>query len=58
MSNFLWKEENKKLIRKKKLCQPTVPIFFGDVSGNKEQFFLRLVLVDLLDFDLINIWLA
>ena len=32
MSNFLSK-------RKKKLYRPTVPIFFGDVSGNKEHFF-------------------
>ena len=39
MSNFPLK---KKLIRKKKLCRPTVPNVFGDVSGNNKQFFLRL----------------
>jgi len=33
------KKEKKSLIRKKKLCRPTVPKFFGDVSGNKEHFF-------------------
>jgi len=33
------KKEKKKFIRKKKLCRPTVPNFFGDVSGNKEHFF-------------------
>ena len=38
MSNFLLKK-NKKVNKKKKLCLPTVPIFFGDVSGNKEHFF-------------------
>jgi len=41
MSNFVSKTK-KKLIRKKKLCRPTVPNFFGNVSGNKEHFFLRL----------------
>jgi len=32
----------KKVNKKKKLCRPTVPNFFGDVSGNKEHF-LRLM---------------
>ena len=39
MSKFLSKKKKKKLIRKKKLCRPTVPNFFGDVSGNKELFY-------------------
>ena len=37
MSNFLWRKK-KKVNKKKKLCRPTVPNFFGDVSGNKEHF--------------------
>jgi len=44
MSNFVSKTK-KKLIRKKKLCRPTVPNFFGDVSGNKELFFTPYVAV-------------
>ena len=35
------KNENK-VNKKKQLCRPTVPNFFGDVSGNKEHFYLRL----------------
>jgi len=35
------KKKEKKLIRKKTLGRPTVPNFFGDVSGKKEHF-LRL----------------
>jgi len=35
-------KNEKKLIRKKKLCRLTVPNFFGDVSGNKELFFYAL----------------
>jgi len=38
MSNFVSKTK-KKVNKKKKLCRPTVPNFFGDVSGNKEHFF-------------------
>ena len=34
--------KKKKFIRKKKLCRPTVPNFFADVSGNKELFFYAL----------------
>jgi len=29
----------KKKVNKKKLCRPTLPNFFGDVSGNKEFFY-------------------
>ena len=32
-------EKRKKVNKKKKLCRPTVPNFFGDVSGNKEFFY-------------------
>jgi len=32
-------KKEKKVNKKKKLCRPTVPNFFGDVSGNKEHFF-------------------
>jgi len=39
MSTFLWKKQKKK---EKKLCRPTVPNFFGDVSGNKEHFYALL----------------
>ena len=38
MSNFL-KKKKKKVNKKKKLCRPTLPNFFGDVSGNKELFY-------------------
>jgi len=34
-------KKRKKGKKKKKLCRPTVPNFFGDVSGNKEHV-LRL----------------
>jgi len=33
------KKEKKVNKTKKMLCRPTIPIFFGDVSGNKELFF-------------------
>jgi len=32
----------KKVNKKKKLFRPTVPNFFGDVSGNKEHFYALL----------------
>ena len=33
------KKKEKKVNKKKKLWRPTVPNFFGDVSGNKELFY-------------------
>ena len=41
MSNFLFKKK-KKVKKKKQLRRPTVPNFFGDVSGNKEHIFYAL----------------
>jgi len=32
-------KKEKKNNKKKKICRPTVPNFFCDVSGNKELFF-------------------